>query len=294
YGISGYDGSGQTVAIIDAYASPTIQQDLDQWSANRGLPSTKITQVVAPGTYHHPEAGLKQDPQGWYGEETLDVEAVHGMAPGAKIVYVGAPNNFQDLDAAMVHVVDARLAQIVTNSYGFNTELLPSGFIKPFESILIQAAAQGIGVYFSSGDNSDESVVQGYITTDWPASSPWVTAVGGTSIAIGANNTYQFETGWGTRRSRWTDALGNFCNGATSLSSPIMAGIMALADQARGSPHGFANPALYAIAGSSAVRDVTTPRSIVAAVRTDYCDFLTAASGIFYSLLTMNQDLSLS
>src|SRR5207249_717921 len=69
YGISGYDGSGQTVAIIDAYASPTIQQDLDQWSANRGLPSTKITQVVAPGTYHHPEAGLKQDPQGWYGEE---------------------------------------------------------------------------------------------------------------------------------------------------------------------------------------------------------------------------------
>src|SRR5437016_329767 len=334
YGISGYDGSGQTVAIIDAYASPTIQQDLDQWSANRGLPSTRITQVVAPGTYHHPEAGLKQDPQGWYGEETLDVEAVHGMAPGAKIVYVGAPNNFQDLDAAMVHVVDRGLAQIVTNSYGFNTELLPSGFIKPFESILIQAAAQGIGVYFSSGDNSDESVVQGYITTDWPASSPWVTAVGGTSIAIGANNTYLFETGWGTRRSRWTDALGNFCNrtpgvkwspnppgvwlygagggvsriftepgyqsgvvpqsvfdaqgrvgravpdvsaladpspgyligqtqqfpegahydeyriGGTSLSSPIMAGIMALADQARGSPHGFANPALYAIAGS--------------------------------------------
>jgi len=378
YGISGYDGSGQTVAIIDAYASPTIQQDLDQWSANRGLPSTKITQVVAPGTYHHPEAGLKQDPQGWYGEETLDVEAVHGMAPGAKIVYVGAPNNFQDLDAAMVHVVDRGLAQIVTNSYGFNTELLPSGFIKPFESILIQAAAQGIGVYFSSGDNSDESVVQGYITTDWPASSPWVTAVGGTSIAIGANNTYLFETGWGTRRSRWTDALGNFCNGApgvkwspnppgvwlygagggvsriftepgyqsgvvpqsvfdaqgrvgravpdvsaladpstgyligqtqqfpegahydeyriggTSLSSPIMAGIMALADQARGSPHGFANPALYAIAGSSAVRDVTTPRSTVAAVRTDYCDSLTAASGIFYSLRTMNQDLSLS
>src|SRR2546428_716993 len=65
-------GSGVTVAIIDAYASPTIQQDLDQWSANRGMPSTNITQVVAPGTYNHPERGLRQDPQGWYGAESLD------------------------------------------------------------------------------------------------------------------------------------------------------------------------------------------------------------------------------
>src|SRR5437660_2711314 len=162
YGISGYDGSGQTVAIIDAYASPTIQQDLDQWSANRGLPSTKITQVVAPGTYHHPEAGLKQDPQGWYGEETLDVEAVHGMAPGAKIVYVGAPNNFQDLDAALNHVVDRHLASIVTNSYGFPTEALPFGFIKPQEDTLLQGAIEGIGIYFSSGDNSQDSLVVRY------------------------------------------------------------------------------------------------------------------------------------
>ena len=87
-------GAGQTVAIIDAYASPTIQTDLDQWSAIRNMASTNITQVVAPGTYHHPEKGQKQDPQGWYGEETLDVESVHGMAPAAHIVYVGAPNNF--------------------------------------------------------------------------------------------------------------------------------------------------------------------------------------------------------
>jgi subtilase family serine protease len=73
------------VAIIDAYASPTITSDVNTWSTNRGLPQFKanqFTQVVAPGTYHHPESGgkNKQDPQGWYGEETLDVEAVHGMA----------------------------------------------------------------------------------------------------------------------------------------------------------------------------------------------------------------------
>jgi subtilase family serine protease len=200
YGISGFDGSGQTVAIIDAYASPTILDDVNQWSTNRGLPTmtpAQLVQVVPPGVYKRPQ-NPRQDPQGWYGEETLDVEAVHGMAPGAKIVYVGAPNNYQDLDAAMNHVVDQHLAQIVTNSYGFPTELLPPGYILPLEDTLIQAAVEGIGVYFSSGDSGDETVNFGFAVTDWPASSPWVTAVGGTSLGIGLDGTRVLETGWGT------------------------------------------------------------------------------------------------
>jgi subtilase family serine protease len=207
-GASSFDGTGQTVGIIDAYASPTILQDANQWSANRGLPAFgtagggTLTQVVAPGTYNVPE-NPKQDPQGWYGEETLDVEAVHGMAPNANVVYVGAPNNYQDLDAAMNHFVDQRLGHIVSNSYGFPTEALPAGFVIPLEQTLMQGAAEGIGIYFSSGDNNDESLVVGYISADWPASSPWVTAVGGTSIGIGSANNYEFETGWGTKRSRW-------------------------------------------------------------------------------------------
>src|SRR5262249_40923532 len=105
------DGAGQTVAVIDAFASPTIQKDLDAWSAARGIPSTKINQVVAPGVYKHPESNAKKDPQGWYGEETLDIEAVHGMAPAAKLVYVGSANANSDLDAALNHVVDRGLAQ---------------------------------------------------------------------------------------------------------------------------------------------------------------------------------------
>jgi subtilase family serine protease len=199
YGISGYDGAGQTVAIIDAYASPTILSDVNQWSVNRGLPTmnpSQLVQVVPPGVYNRAE-NKRQDPQGWSTEETLDVEAVHGMAPAATIVYVGAPNNYQDLDAAMNHVVDRHLAQIVTNSYGFNTELLPPGYIKPFEDTLIQAAIEGIGVYFSSGDSGDESSNFGFPTTEWPTSSPWVTAVGGTSLGIDAHNSRAVETGWG-------------------------------------------------------------------------------------------------
>ncbi|HEX6480019.1 MAG TPA: S53 family peptidase, partial [Ktedonobacteraceae bacterium] len=371
YGISStYDGSGQTVAIIDAYASPTIVQDANQWSTNRKLPTfsaNQFTQVVAPGTYNHPERGQKQDPQNWSGEETLDVESVHGMAPAANIVYVGAPNNFQDLDAALNYVVDRHVAQIVTNSYGFPTELLPPGFIKPYEDTILQGVAEGIGIYFSSGDNGDESLVEGYQTPDWPASSPFVTAVGGTTLAVGASNNYLFETGWGTYTSSWTGSTwspkppGSWLYGAgggvsrifaepsyqvgvvpngvfnaqgrtgravpdiaaladpnagyivgqtqtfpdgsvkyseyrlggTSLASPIIAGIMALADQAAGHAHGFANPLFYKLAGSASFNDIVNPASTVAVVRTNFNNSVDASAGLSYRLRTMNQTLSL-
>ena len=375
YGLSGtsYTGAGQTVAIIDAYAAPTITSDVNTWSANRGLPqftANQFTQVVAPGTYHHPESGgkNKQDPQGWYGEETLDVEAVHGMAPGADIVYIGAPNNFQDPDAALNYAVDKDVAPIITNSYGFDTELLAPGFIKPQEETIMQGVIEGIGIYFSSGDNSDESLVEGYTTADWPASSPFVTSVGGTTLGVGANNNYLFETGWGTSKSTWTGtawspaAPGNWVYGAgggvsqlfaepsyqqgvvptsvftkqgrtgravpdiaaiadpntgyligetqtfpdgtakyseyriggTSLASPIVAGIMALANQAAGHPLGFANPLLYSLAGSSSFRDVTNPPATVAMVRVDYVNSVDASNGTTASLRTANQTLSLA
>jgi len=352
YGLSGsgLDGSGQTVAIIDAYASPTILRDVNQWSVNRGLPTmnpSQLVQVVAPGTYKRPD-NPQQDPSGWYGEETLDVEAVHGMAPGAKIVYVGAPNNRQDLDAALNHVVDAHLAQIVTNSYGFSTtELLPPGFVKPVEDTLIQAVIEGIGVYFSSGDNGDESSTFGFPTTDWPASSPWVTAVGGTSLGVDAANRRAIETGWGTSdyscnsstlvctRTGWLYGAGGGVSavfgvpfyqqglgltgrgvpdvaaladpqtgllvgqtqtfpdgvhydeyriGGTSLASPIFAGIMALADQAAGHPHGFANPTFYA--NKTAFYDVTSVKTAVA--RRNYINGVDISAGTADKLRTFD------
>lgn len=350
YGIpAGYDGAGQTVAVIDAYASPTIVDDVNQWSTNRGLPTmspSQFVQVVPPGVYRRPE-NKQQDPQGWYGEETLDIEAVHGMAPAAKIVFVGAPNNYRDLDAALNHVVDQHLAQIVTNSYGFSTELLPPGYVKPVEDTLIQAAIEGIGVYFSSGDNGDETSRFGFATPDWPAVSPWVTSVGGTSLGVGRDGTRAIETGWGTSnyncnatslvctRTGWlygagggvsqlfakpfyqsslnvsgraipdvaalgdpqTGLLvgqtqsfpdGNYYDeyriGGTSLSSPIMAGLMALADQAAGQPHGFANPWFYS--NASSFYDVLSVKTAVA--RRNFNNSVDATAGTADRLRTFD------
>ena len=377
------DGTGVTVAVIDAYASPTIVQDVNQYIANNDpthpLGPSQFTQMVAPGTYRRPE-NPRQDPQGWYGEETLDVEAVHGMAPGAKIVYVGAPNNYRDLDAAMNHVVDRRLADIVTNSYGFRTEFLPFGYIKPLNDTFIQASLEGISILFSSGDDGDERGVIGYRTVDWPASSPWVTAVGGTSLAAGVSaadpGQYLWETGWSTTRNRlnctgalatsnawcafevylygagggasrlfpqpWWQvgvvpssisqpsgftpgftrpgravpdisadgdpntgmligqtqtfstgpAYGEFRIGGTSLSSPLMAGMFAVAQQIRGlnNPIGFANPLLYK--GGMSAAAFNDIQHVAAAppgiLRADYVNSENATNGILYSVRTLD------
>ena len=202
-------GRGITVAIIDAFASPTIVQDAAQYFTNRGFPgfaAGQFTQLVAPGTYNHPEGG-HFDPSGWYGEETLDVEAVHSMAPGAHVLFVGSPNNTQDMDAAMNHIVANRLADVVSNSYGFSTENLPPGYLKPFNDTLLQGALEGISILFSSGDSGDETFGTGARPTpDWPAVSPYVTSIGGTTLEAGTSlaspGTYLTEAGWGTKRSR--------------------------------------------------------------------------------------------
>jgi subtilase family serine protease len=81
--------------------------------------------------------------------------------------------------------------------------------------------------------------------------------------------------------------------GGTSLSSPRMAGIMALADQCAGEPHGFANPLFYSLAGSSAFTDVTSPTSTVAVVRTNFVNGVDASAGLAYRLRTMSPTLSL-
>src|SRR5258705_1832581 len=106
------------------------------------------------------------------------------MALGAKFYVIAAPNNRQDIDAAMNHVVARHLAQIVTNSYGFSTEFLPPGYILPLEATLIQAAIEGIGVYLSSRDSSHETVNHRFALHHLPPSKPLGTAVCGPHVLL--------------------------------------------------------------------------------------------------------------
>jgi len=203
YGVtaSGMTGQGQTVAIVDAYASPSILSDANEFSTTVG------DQPFASGQFHQylPASFNSTDACGaasWYPEETLDVESVHGQAQGAGVNFVaGASCNDSDLLAAEAFIVNDHVASIVSNSFGepSDTESIASAYDQVFEI----GATEGIGFFFSSGDSGYESPdedpgVSDQIQTDYPAESPWVTAVGGTSLAIGRARNYEFETSWGT------------------------------------------------------------------------------------------------
>ena len=122
YGVSqsGMTGKGQTVAIVDAYASPTMQSDANQFATIVG------DKPFRPGQYQQylpctftDTAANECDAPGWYGEETLDVESVHGQAPDANVRFVAAASCLDpDLLASLAFIVDHHLASIVSNSWG--------------------------------------------------------------------------------------------------------------------------------------------------------------------------------
>ena len=204
YGVSqsGMTGKGATVAIVDAYASPTMPGDANQYAAVTGdkpFAPGQYKQVLAPNFAF--TAANQCDAPLWYGEQTLDIEAVHGMAPDANVVYFGAAScTDQDLGDALSLIVSNHSADIVSDSWGEPADL--AVILPVYEQLFRAGAAEGIGFFFSSGDSGYENPAEDpgsdMTQTDYPAESPNVTSVGGTSLAIGKSNNYEFETSWGT------------------------------------------------------------------------------------------------
>ena len=199
-GATALDGHGVTVAITDAYASTTMAADAATYAARNGdaaYAGGQYTEVVAPRFTHTHEC----DPAGWSGEQSLDVEAVHAMAQGANIRYYGAASCYDsDLLDTLGQVVDENIAKLVTNSWGDLDSNETADSIAAYEQVFLQGAVQGISFMFSSGDDGDELANSGTVQTDYPASDPYVTAVGGTSTAIAQANSLSWQTGWGTEK----------------------------------------------------------------------------------------------
>ena len=204
YGVSqsGKTGKGVTVAIVDAYASPTMPGDANQYAKVTGDKPFADGQYTQDLAANFTDTAPDQcDAAGWYGEQTLDVEAVHGMAPDANVVYVGAAScTDQDFGDALATIIDKRLASIVSDSWGEPAD--DASEVPVYEEIFQAGAAEGIGFFFSSGDSGYENPAEDpgsdMQQADYPPESPYVTSVGGTSLAIGKHNNYEFETSWGT------------------------------------------------------------------------------------------------
>ena len=218
------NGAGQTVAIIDAYASPSIVEDVNTFSANAGEPSLRPGQYnqIIPAVNTFADQDACQDPSGWQTEQTLDVESVHGLATGANILYVGGYNCEGGLDIAQSTILDNKLSNIISNSYSDATEALPTDVLAGENALYVQAAGEGIGEYFSSGDDGDLTAIQEPAGPTFPDTDPYVTSVGGTSLGIGKTGNIAFETGWGDDFDQIIST-----NGTLSYKNPLPGPIFA-------------------------------------------------------------------
>ncbi len=282
------DGSGQTIAIVDAYDDPTIAADLATFDSQFGLPAANLIKAT-------PGGGTPAYDSGWSTEIALDVEWAHAIAPKATILLVEANSaNDSDLFAAVDYAV-AHGASQVSMSWGGGEFPGVSGLDSHF-------AHPGVSFLASAGDSGT--------AVDYPAVSPYVTGVGGTTISLDAAGNKLSETTWsgsgggvsvdvarpsyqagfqpgsgrGVPDVAYDADLGSgvyvrsggswYGVGGTSAGAPQWAGLFALANQGRASaglaPLGTGttygtNEILYGLAGGSsytnakgAYTDITT------------------------------------
>ncbi len=321
-------GTGQTIALVELGLTPDMLLTLQDYA--------KVMDIPAPSASRYAELSIGRgnacgDPANI--EEQLDVESSYDMATSANQLVVGGDScdngdfGLQGLFDADQAILDGAgnhpLASVASNSWDGGGEAQPAALTMIEHAFLVQAAAEGVGMYFSSGDSSG---------TQTPSNDPFAIAVGGTTLGIGQQDNRLFETGWSTglsllQASQWAfqgeqgasgggpsvvwpepdyqkavvpSALtlspgGSFHGrvvpdisadadsftafgtglltfdpsdpsapptfglapiGGTSLATPLVGGMVTAAQQGQPRPFGLINPAIYRMAGTSAVRDV--------------------------------------
>ena len=191
YALTTTGGSGQTVAIVDAYNNPNIAVDLATFDSQYGLAACPLGTCLTVVNQTGGTALPANDTQGWSVEESLDVDAVHSVCQACKIILVEA-NSPSNADLAIAENTAVQLgATEVSNSFGgFESDSDPT-FQAAFDhpGTVITAAAGDDGYY-----NFDQ--LAAINQPDVPASYNTVVAVGGTSLYLGQNATRQAETVW--------------------------------------------------------------------------------------------------
>jgi subtilase family serine protease len=169
------NGTGETIAIVDAYDDPNIQSDLNTFDAQFGLPATTVTKAFPQG---QPAKNAS-----WAQEISLDVEWAHAIAPGAQILLVEtASNSYANLLAGVTYA--ATHANVVSMSWGGGEFSSETG--AAYDGTF--SANPNVTYVASSGDGGNQ---------EWPALSPFVLAVGGTTLQVSKpSGTYPSESGW--------------------------------------------------------------------------------------------------
>lgn len=195
----GYDGTGQTIALVEAYGYAAAETDANVAAKAFGLPaltSSNFSVIYPEGKPINPAAA---DLTGWTTEIALDIQAAHAIAPGAKILVVAsAGQDNEDQIASIQYIITHKLANTVSNSWENDSEIIAgSAEEDAFNSVLRIGAASGVSIQFSTGDGGDLGLGTPVGAVSLPSNSPYATAVGGTSILNNTAGTGQVVTGWG-------------------------------------------------------------------------------------------------
>jgi subtilase family serine protease len=185
------DGSGQTIAIVDAYNDPNLFGDVQVFDSQFSLPSINLSVVNQTGGSKLPTTDA-----GWATEISLDVEWAHAIAPGAKVLLVEASSSsVSDLMAAVDYARDAAGVSVVSMSWGGSEFFSWNGgesssqtSYDPF--FTTPGGHQGVTFIAAAGDSGASNGVQ------WPSSSPNVISVGGTTLNLDSNGNYVSESSW--------------------------------------------------------------------------------------------------
>ncbi|MFF4898331.1 putative Ig domain-containing protein [Streptomyces sp. NPDC001068] len=284
YNLPSTGGSGLTVAVVDAYNDPNAASDLATYRSQFGLSAcTKANGCFKQVSQTGSTTSLPTNDSGWAGEEALDIDMVSAVCPNCNIILVEANSaNDTDLGTAENEAV-ALGAKFVSNSWGGSESSSQTGEDTSYFK------HPGVAITVSAGDED--------YGAEYPATSQYVTAVGGTALSTSSNSRGWTESVWKTSSSEGT---GSGCSaydakpswqtdtgctkrmesdvsavadpatgvavydtyggsgwavyGGTSASSPIIAGVYALA----GTPGSADYPAKYPYSHTGNLYDVTS------------------------------------
>ena len=213
----GDNGAGETIVIVDSFGFQNIQSELATFDKGFGLAAPPSFKIIRPVGKVPPFDPTKR-PQmvGWAQETSLDVEYSHAIAPGANILLVETPvsetlgtHGFPQIVKAENFVINHHLGTVISQSFAAPEAGFPSAAsIMRLRSAYINASKNGVTVLAGTGDagatGAKTLTAQGFAATfflhrvsDWPATDPLVTAMGGTQLHLDATgNRFEPDTVW--------------------------------------------------------------------------------------------------
>ncbi|MGW0770224.1 putative Ig domain-containing protein [Streptomyces sp. NPDC002676] len=220
-------GSGMTVGIVDAYNDPNAESDLATYRSTYGLSScTKANGCFKQVSQTGSTTSLPTNDSGWAGEEMLDIDMVSAVCPNCSIILVEANSaTMADLGAAENEAV-ALGAKFISNSWGGSEDSSQTSDDSSYFK------HPGVAITVSSGDSA--------YGAEYPATSQYVTAVGGTALTTASNSRGWSESVWHTNS---TEGTGSGCSAYdpkpswqtdTGCSKRMEADVSAVADPATG------------------------------------------------------------